>query len=441
MKQGKYRYIRIFISSLFLILFFFFSPSVNAQCDIEEGVFGNIQGTTDLDATQTAETAITTDLLRVPVRMGANTVWREYLGCAPQYAENFSAEVQQQIAILECQETNETVCDNINNQYIAYEPGNLMGTRVGGSVLGMAYFIENTLENEPLPVNYAYFFKDYVRRIPVVGERVFAADSTDYGHNLVNMVLDVWKITRNVAYGLMSVILLYVGLTIITRKRLNPQIVVTVQYALPKVILALVLIAFSYPIGAFITSLAWSLFYNVETIILGLYEALGSGTANIAALRFGGVTVGSIVAIIVGMLLAGPGVGIFVGLLTGILAFLIWGLDLLVKFKAFLLFIKMLMRIVSSPIEFAISAVPGNEAKITDWFKSMASLGLGIAGIQAAITTVHLFGYIVLNSADANFYGALFQIVGSAFIYIFGYTFALGVPSKIEKFVIGNKRR
>jgi len=205
------------------------------------------------------------------------------------------------------------------------------------------------------------------------------------------------------------------------------------------VVLALILIAFSYPIGAFLTSLAWSMFYNADTIVYGLNSALGG--QDVTVLLKESVSIGSILALAVVLGFANVGAGLFLGVILGVISFLVIALDLMVKFKAFMLFIKMLIRIVTSPVEFAISAIPGNEAKITDWFKGMAALGFGIVGIKVSMALIHMMGYLIINSADSFFYGAIFNTFGVFFVYIFGYTFALGIPGKIDKWIMGPKRR
>jgi len=46
-------------------------------------------------------------------------------------------------------------------------------------------------------------------------------------------------------------LLVVMGIMIMTRKKINPQAVVTVQNVLPRVAISVVLVFFSYAIGAF----------------------------------------------------------------------------------------------------------------------------------------------------------------------------------------------
>lgn len=72
------------------------------------------------------------------------------------------------------------------------------------------------------------------------------------GTDVLNFVLELWKISRNVAYLFITVILVTAGFLIMFRKQIDPYTEVSVVAALPKIIIALLLITFSYAISALI---------------------------------------------------------------------------------------------------------------------------------------------------------------------------------------------
>jgi hypothetical protein len=432
-------------------------------CNPPEEWYNKIQSSFQRDIRDTVmnqATSATSDFL---FHVITNAEMAEYMNCLDYVAPNFPR-IQNELTAFGCNRTPEEVCRGMVNQYKtacvgdpATDPtctNNLhhgfdrvafSKSKISGSLLGMAYGIQNYLQYEPVPVNTAYFFKDYAYKIPVLGERALAAD-VNYQNTLISGVLDIWKITRNVAYALMSVIMIWVGIIIITRKKISQQVVVNVQYALPKIVISLVLIAFSYPIGATMASLSWSLFNSAPVIINSLSTAAGGMDAPLrAGLDIG---VGGSFLTLMAILFAGGGVGLAVGLATVIVMLIAVIMYLWCLIKALMLFLKMIASTVTAPLLFAIGAIPGNEDKISNWFKQMLAWGLGIAGINITLNLVQLFVVTIINSGGVTLggafpalSGALYAIFGGLFLFIFGFGFASKVPDQIQNGIMGKPKR
>jgi len=449
------RLTQLIISLSFISMLAASAPSAHAQlnvCNPPQTVFQKIQDSFDRNIRETAINHATSMVLDWTFNITTGVEMAEYMGCSTYLSTQLTgpetAAMQNQLASYNCNQTDDTVCQNLLNQYAFDANGNYDRNRfaqgkVSGSILGMAYQVENSLKYEPLPVNTAYFFKDYASRLPIVGEQVLAAN-VDYRHTFIAAVLGIWKITRNAAYALMALIMLYVGITIIMRRQINQKVVVTVQYSLPKIVLALILIAFSYPIGALMASLAWSLFYSADDIVRTLGEASGAvdPTLAIGATQAFG-TVGGVLILMLVFIFSTGGLGIGLVSLVVLMAVITVGLYIVAYFKALSLFLKMLISIITAPITFAIGAIPGNEDKTIDWFKQMASYGLGIFAIAVSIKLVHMFGVTAIrDSYTANpFAGVMFAVFGFLFIFVYGYVFAIKVPEKIERAIMGPKKR
>ncbi|MEA2020216.1 MAG: hypothetical protein U9M98_00595 [Patescibacteria group bacterium] len=82
----------------------------------------------------------------------------------------------------------------------------------------------------------------------------FAAPSTGTAH--LQFILSIWKVCRNISYFLITIALVIVGFLIMFRRRLDPITEITLVAALPKIIVALLLITFSFAIGGFMFDLA-----------------------------------------------------------------------------------------------------------------------------------------------------------------------------------------
>lgn len=87
-----------------------------------------------------------------------------------------------------------------------------------------------------------------------------------FGYTALNPIQKYWTGFRNIAYALFVLVAIIFAFLIMFRVKLNPQTVVSVQSALPKIIGAIVLVTFSYAISGFMIDLMY--------IIGGLLAAL-----------------------------------------------------------------------------------------------------------------------------------------------------------------------
>lgn len=82
-----------------------------------------------------------------------------------------------------------------------------------------------------------------------------AAYAQGFGWHAFSPVLALWKTFRNIAYLAFIIIFVVIGFMIMFRKKIDPQTVISVQNALPKIIVTLILITFSYAIAGLIIDL------------------------------------------------------------------------------------------------------------------------------------------------------------------------------------------
>ena len=79
-------------------------------------------------------------------------------------------------------------------------------------------------------------------------------------------LLPLWKASRNIAYTILVIVMIVIGFMVIFRMKIDPKTVISIQAALPKIIITLLLITFSYPIAGFFIDLM----YLVMAIIIQL---------------------------------------------------------------------------------------------------------------------------------------------------------------------------
>lgn len=203
------------------------------------------------------------------------------------------------------------------------------------------------------------------------------------GYNVLLPVQNVWEAFRNISYVGFVLVFVIVGFMIMFRAHISPQAVATVQDSLPRIVIALILVTFSYAIAGFMIDLMF-LFLNVAINALPV-----SDKANIVFRdsifgviwgstwkEFFGV-VKSQVSIIIESVVDISIIDKIFGLAGGLIVGLIMGIALLIiMFKIFfqllIAYATIIILTVSAPFFFLMQALPGNNSAQT-WFKQMAA--------------------------------------------------------------------
>lgn len=85
--------------------------------------------------------------------------------------------------------------------------------------------------------------------------KTYAAEGIGFG--ALKPFINLWKVFRDVSYMLLVLILVIIGFMIMFRMKLNPQTVISVENALPKIVVSLLLITFSFAIAGFLIDLMY----------------------------------------------------------------------------------------------------------------------------------------------------------------------------------------
>lgn len=137
------------------------------------------------------------------------------------------------------------------------------GNPVISGVLPITAQLLAHMVTEP-PVQTGYYVADLMHNGGFIAQPVYAQG---IGFSALSPILQVWKAFRNLAYFLFILIFIVVGVMIMFRAQLNPQTVVTVQAALPKIVVTLILITFSYAIAGLVVDLIYLLFFVVTSLL------------------------------------------------------------------------------------------------------------------------------------------------------------------------------
>ena len=100
---------------------------------------------------------------------------------------------------------------------------------------------------------------------------VAQAQSAGFGYTTaLKPIQNFWAATRNVSYSFFVLITVIFAFLIMFRIKLNPQTVITVQSAIPKIILSLVAATFSYAIAGFVVDLMYVVIGILSIVLAGI---------------------------------------------------------------------------------------------------------------------------------------------------------------------------
>ncbi len=271
------------------------------------------------------------------------------------------------------------------------------------------------------PASFAYYARDYLANAGFI-KPVFAQG---IGFAAMTPLLSLWKTSRNIAYAILIIVMVAIGFMIIFRMKIDPKTVISLQAALPKIILTLVLITLSYPIVGFLIDMM----YLVMAILISVMaQGMGGGFASkVAELQSQymtgglGTLAGSVfsggfrsvddfikgyggqlggISVVIGLISMIPGL-VTIGLGTAAVAaapsaiiILILALGLLFTFIRLVLllvnsYIQVMISLIIGPIQLLAEAVPGKSA-FTDWILNVIA-NLVVFPATAAVLMFAMF--------------------------------------------------
>jgi len=284
------------------------------------------------------------------------------------------------------------------------------------SVLGQTSQVMAFLYNQPPATTTEY--------LAWLGERAgFIPKSYAQGvtYSRLLPILPIWKAFRDIAFTLLAIVMLVIGLMIMFRAKVNPQTVANVENTIPRVVVSIILIWLSYPIASLIIDFMYVLIAagigiignaieppdpNLSQAIQdyttgGFWILIGKtlapakefvelGATGIAGGSIGGVTggllgggpLGILIGSLVGSLIGGGIANIFTGgnilmqMLSPIFVLLILIVLFFQIFKIFFMllsaYIQILLSIILGPLYLLMNAIPGQNT-FNSWWKGIVA--------------------------------------------------------------------
>ncbi len=298
---------------------------------------------------------------------------------------------------------------------------------------------------------------------PIASSRTYVADvaqtlnlappvyAQGLGFSSLNPILNVWKTFRNIAYLFFVVIFIVIGFMIMFRAKVG-QAAVTAQQAIPNVIIALILVTFSYAIAGFIIDLM----YLSMVLIQGLFQpdfggrsAISMNFIDLVKYMFtattgwgsGGGLVGNggtIVSELLKNAEVSGWVNSFFGFIGGLTLTVVIAIAILIA--AFKLFFELLrayatavVHIVLAPLELMIGAIPGQNVFVK-WFKAVVGNLLPFPTVLFVITLYGQFTSNTLKSQQGGFMPPFMwgSGQGTVIAYVMGLALMLALPEIVK---------
>jgi hypothetical protein len=242
------------------------------------------------------------------------------------------------------------------------------------------------------------------------------AQEEGFGFNAMARIRPIWTAFRNISYVFFVLILVFIGFAIMFRVKINPQTVISLQSALPKIVIALILITFSYAIvGLMIdlmlvfSGLITNLFIGGEGVmrsISGVPEIMAEISAFVGRLAPNNPVIAmnlanglfftlAVVVSLVAAIILGP-----ISWLVAIIAIILILIAVLrcvwTMLKAYAMII---VSLIFAPLQILIGTLPGSDA-ISSWFRGLIG---NIAVFPAMLAMFYIAAYLMLSGVAEIF--------------------------------------
>lgn len=258
------------------------------------------------------------------------------------------------------------------------------------------------------PASGVQYLADIGRQLEIV--KPAHAQEEGIGFTAMEKVRDIWKAFRNISYVFFVLILVFIGFAIMFRVKINPQTVISLQSALPKIVIALILITFSYAIVGFMIDLMYVFLGLISTIFIGpsglVEQTLGLGDELNTIRGFVETLLGdspaSAVLVTDGIFFVMAGfIAFAASLIAGPINFLMAIIGIILLLVALVrclwtllkAYTMVIVSLIFAPLQILVGTLPGSNA-IGSWFRNL----LGNLAVLPAMFVMFFIGtYLILS--------------------------------------------
>ena len=156
--------------------------------------------------------------------------------------------------------------DNLNQLAQAAPP------KSDGAIPILGKLITSIYKSPPASsVDYLAYVKTNLENKHIVSQAFAQITTTGYGYEAVKPVLPLWKAFRNITYLIFIIAFIVYGFLIMFRMKIGSQTAISIETAIPTLVVSLLLITFSYAIAGFLIDL----FYVLTGLVFSLLVSAG----------------------------------------------------------------------------------------------------------------------------------------------------------------------
>jgi len=288
----------------------------------------------------------------------------------------------------------------------------IFATQNTGLVSQSGKIIGQLFKTQPASsASYFSYVASNLQKHRIIPDTLAATATNGIGFSTFSPFLTIWMAFRNIAYLALVVFFIMYGFMMMFRVNLGQKTAITVQLAIPKLIVTLLIITFSYAIVGLIYDLMWVVIYFIFSY-LGSQNLIVNRTVLSPALGASGNS-GLIVSFLINSIVAGPAavfgvlnmvfgglaaaVGtVAVGITAGFFIELVVIIAVLISygklfFKLISSFISIVISLITAPIILLGNAFPGSSS-IGDWFRGIVA-NLSVFPVTMLLL---LFSYLLM---------------------------------------------
>jgi hypothetical protein len=267
--------------------------------------------------------------------------------------------------------------------------------QIQGGAFGGVISLTANLYNNP-PASSVEYLADIGRNLGLASP----AYAQGLGWRALHPILEIWKICRDVAYLFLVIVFIIVGFMIMFRAKIDPQTVASIQNALPQLVIALILITFSYALAGLMFDL---MEFGMALITALIKPRLVMGTPadfanSLSIFRLINDSFGGVINL-ENIEIPGEGLMAFVVAIQDIMKIFHAGsavfhfvFSIVVVFTAFKLFFALLSRYITfilaaifAPLLLLFSAIPGRGDLVWMWLKTLLKAVLAFPAVYALL--------------------------------------------------------
>lgn len=262
------------------------------------------------------------------------------------------------------------------------------------------------------------------------------------GFAALDPILSLWTTFRNIAYMFFVIIFIVIGFLIMFRQKVG-QAAVTAQQAIPQIIIALILVTFSYAIAGLLIDLM----YVVMFLILGIFSPVFGGVNVVGydIINLGGLLMGrvnldfnydlvssALSGLDLGHGLAGLGALTLTIVLT--IAILIGMIRLF--FELLKSYATVMLAVVAAPIALMMGAIPGKSAVFTTWIKTIVGNLLPFPTVLMVVVMFFAFTQGAISTSGGGFMPPFLLNtglgIGPTIVAVMGLAIILALPDIVK---------